>query len=134
MIADSAANTDTTKSLRVGDHPVPSMGAEQVESIVLDRIPATALRRITTPPSLSRDCRPPDLHKRTSLMSSMTVAPRVYPNVAGPASLSFLAKHLVGVSCVAVLGVPGREVYYLYMASIVGKRQGNATYHYLVAD
>ena len=49
-----------------------------------------------------------------------------------PASLSFLAKHLVGVSCVAVLGVPGREVYYLYMASIVGKRQGNATYYYLV--
>jgi hypothetical protein len=48
------------------------------------------------------------------------------------ASLSFLAKHLVGVSCVAVLGVPGREVYYLYMASIVGKRQGNATYYYLV--
>src|SRR5664279_5165640 len=47
-------------------------------------------------------------------------------------SLSFLAKHLVGVSCVAVLGVPGREVYYLYMASIVGKRQGNATYYYLV--
>src|SRR5664279_3093243 len=87
MISDSAANTDTTKSLRVGDHPVPSMGAEQVESIVLDRIPATALRRITTPPSLSRDCRPPDLHKRTSLMSSMTVAPRVYPNVAGPASV-----------------------------------------------
>src|SRR5664280_3142819 len=47
-------------------------------------------------------------------------------------SLSFLAKHLVGVSCVAVLGVPGREVYYLYMASIVGKRQRNATYYYLV--
>lgn len=36
------------------------------------------------------------------------------------------------MSCVAVLGVPGREVYYLYMASIVGKRQGNATYYYLV--
>ena len=51
--------------------------------------------------------------------------------VTGP-SLSFLAKHLVGVSCVAVLRVPGREVYYLYMASIVGKRQGNATYYYLV--
>src|SRR5664279_5582814 len=51
---------------------------------------------------------------------------------SGHPSLSFLAKHLVGVSCVAVLGVTGREVYYLYMASMVGKRQGNATYYYLV--
>src|SRR5664279_6457727 len=65
-------------------------------------------------------------------------APRLARRCGAPAhvapgcmpSMSFLAKHLVGVSCVAVLGVPGREVYYLYMASIVGKRQGNATYYY----
>src|SRR6266516_6424855 len=31
-----------------------------------------------------------------------------------------------------VLGIRGSRVYYLYMASIVGKRQGNQTYYYLV--
>lgn len=33
---------------------------------------------------------------------------------------------------VSVLDIPGRRVYYPYMASIVGKKRGNQTYYYLV--
>jgi len=35
---------------------------------------------------------------------------------------------------VSVVDVPGLEVYYPYMASIVGKKRGNQTYYYLVTS
>ena len=39
---------------------------------------------------------------------------------------------MVGVFRVSLIGFWPWIVYYLYMASIVGKRQGNQTYYYLV--
>jgi transposase len=38
----------------------------------------------------------------------------------------------MGVFPVSLMGFPPLRVYYLYMPSIVGKRQGNQTYYYLV--
>jgi transposase len=39
---------------------------------------------------------------------------------------------LIGVFALVVLGASVTVVYYLYMASVVGKRQGGQTYYYLV--
>ena len=39
---------------------------------------------------------------------------------------------MVGVFRVSLIGFWRGIVFYLYMASIVGKRQGNQTYYYLV--
>src|SRR5664280_2700507 len=49
-----------------------------------------------------------------------------------PASGSFRPSDSIGVFPLVVQGFPPLMVYYLDMSSIVGKRQGNHTYYYLV--
>src|SRR5664279_3356058 len=110
------------------DPPAPAPRDEPGQSSRAARRPPPAARCPAAPP---RTAGPPAGGAGTTPPARHT-GHRVPPQSRSDASGSFRPSDSIGVFPLVVQGFPLLMVYYLDMPSIVGKRQGNHTYYYLV--